>query len=220
MPGGGLSDLEDIVKKWLLALLLVAGGVWLYRQPPTPEIRNLDGAGETIVCFGDSLTAGVGAGAGEDYPAQLAGLLGRPVINAGQPGDTTATALARLDAVLAVRPRIVIIILGGNDIRRGVSRQEAFANLAMIVARVQESGAMVVLGGIDIPLFSRGFGDGYRQLARESGSLLVPNVFAGIWGREGLMSDQIHPSAVGYRVMAAQIHAVLKSYLPAPAGGG
>lgn len=197
-----------------LGLVIVGLGVWLFRPQPEPRIRNADSAGETIICFGDSLTHGTGAGAGEDYPAQLSRLIGRPVINAGERGDTTADALRRLGPVLAAHPRIVIIILGGNDIRKGVNREEAFANLADIVAQVQDAGAMVVLGGIDIPLFSRGFESGYPKLARESGSVLVPNVFAGIWGREGMMSDQIHPSAAGYTVMANRIHAAIKPYLP------
>lgn len=203
------------MRKWIIsALCLVVGGVWLFWRQSLPEIRNADSAGTAIVCFGDSLTAGVGAGEGEDYPSQLSRLIGLPVVNAGQAGDTTADALGRLGPVLAARPRIVIIILGGNDIRKGVGKEEAFANLAAIVARVQEAGAMVVLGGIDIPFFSRGFETGYPKLARESGSVLVPNVYAGIWNREGMMSDQIHPSSAGYTVMANQIHESIKPYLP------
>ncbi len=207
--------------KWIVvALGLLSGAAWFFFHQSGPEIRNADSAGEAIICFGDSLTAGVGAPAGEDYPAQLSRLIGRPVVNAGATGDTTADALSRLGPVLAARPRMVIVILGGNDIRQGVNREEAFANLAQIVARIQAAGGMVVLGGIDIPLFSRGFESGYPKLARESGSLLVPNVFAGIWGREGMMADQIHPNAAGYAVMASQIQAVIKPYLPALAGAG
>ena len=73
-------------------------------------------AGQTIICFGDSLTEGVGAESGEDYPSVLSRELGLPVINAGQRGDTTAEALARIsDAVLSKNPRLVIVLLGGND---------------------------------------------------------------------------------------------------------
>ena len=55
----------------------------------------------------------------------------------------------------------------------------------------------------------------YRKLARESGSVLVPNVFAGIWGQPGMMSDQVHPSSAGYTVMAKHIYEAVKPYLPA-----
>lgn len=203
------------MKNWImLALCLVIGGVWLFLHNSAPKIRNANGAGETIICFGDSLTAGVGAGEGEDYPAQLSRLIGRPVVNAGVIGDTTVDALRRLGQVLAARPRIVIIILGGNDIRKGVRQEEAFANLATIVEQVQDAGAMVVLGGIDIPFFSRGYEAGYQKLARESGSVLVANVYAGIWSQDGMMSDQIHPSAAGYQVLANHIHEAIKPYLP------
>ncbi len=44
-------------------------------------------------------------------------LIGRAVINAGVPGETTAGGLKRLDeAVLQHDPRIVLITLGGNGI--------------------------------------------------------------------------------------------------------
>ena len=62
------------------------------------SVRNLGSAGETIVCFGDSLTEGVGAGSGEDYPTVLSRELMMPVVNAGRRGDTTARALERISA--------------------------------------------------------------------------------------------------------------------------
>jgi hypothetical protein len=40
------------------------------------NIRNVASAGETIICFGDSLTKGVGAAPGEEYPTILSRLLG------------------------------------------------------------------------------------------------------------------------------------------------
>ena len=83
-----------------------------------PPVKNARPTGESIICFGDSLTYGTGASQGMDYPSQLSRLIGRPVINAGIPGDTTATALARLDRdVLSLSPRIVLITLGGNDLK-------------------------------------------------------------------------------------------------------
>jgi len=47
------------------------------------KIRNIDSAGETIICFGDSLTEGVGAAEGEDYPTVLSRLLASLLANAG-----------------------------------------------------------------------------------------------------------------------------------------
>ncbi|MBI3118467.1 MAG: hypothetical protein HYZ00_07260, partial [Candidatus Hydrogenedentes bacterium] len=80
------------------------------------DVANIANTRTAIVCFGDSITHGYGASPGRDYPARLAELLGTPVINAGVDGDTTASALKRLEEdVLIEEPRLVIVELGGND---------------------------------------------------------------------------------------------------------
>ena len=71
------------------------------------SIRNIRSSGESIICFGDSLTEGVGAGSGEEYPTLLSRQLALPVINAGLRGDTSAQALERLStSVLNKNPRL------------------------------------------------------------------------------------------------------------------
>jgi acyl-CoA thioesterase I len=194
-----------------LILLAVAGAKWFGQSAP---ITNADPAGTRIICFGDSLTYGTGAPEGEDYPSRLSALVGTPVINAGIPGDTTARALARLEGdVLSRSPRIVLLTLGGNDLKNRIDRDTAFANLKTIVRRIQAEGALVVIGGIDIPLYGRGFGEAYRQLAEETGSVLVPDVFDGIMGNRNLMSDPIHPNGDGYAIMAEAFHRAIEPYL-------
>src|SRR5687768_12210314 len=64
---------------------------------PRPEVTNLDSRGTTIITFGDSLTAGVGATAGEDYPSRLAQKTKVEILNAGVSGDTTAAAWVRIE---------------------------------------------------------------------------------------------------------------------------
>ncbi len=194
-------------------LTLSCLALFFWHRPGGTKIVNSKPSGVKIICFGDSLTAGVGAGPGQDYPSQLAGMLGREVINLGVSGDTTASALDRLDQVLSRQPRIVLLTLGGNDIRQGINQAAAFANLEEIIRRIQAKGALVVIGGIDIPFFSRGFGAGYRDLARRTGSVLIPDVFAGIWGQPELMSDQVHPNPAGYRLMAEHFRQALEPYL-------
>ncbi len=199
------------IKILLIGLLPALVTYWLLQD--APRIKNDEPRGELIVAFGDSLTAGTGAGAGRDYPAQLARLIGEEIVNAGVPGDTTARALARIDQLIELDPRIVMITLGGNDLKKGVSRELAFDNLAEIVQRLQEEGALVIIGGLDLPFWGRGFGDAYRELARETGAVLVPNVLGDIFGRPNLMSDRIHPNGRGYEVMAGHFHKAIKPYL-------
>jgi acyl-CoA thioesterase-1 len=72
-------------------------------------------AQKTLVCFGDSLTAGT---IGASYVDILrAGLPGVRVVNAGVNGDTTLNLLRRLDRdVVPPRPDMVVLLVGLNDL--------------------------------------------------------------------------------------------------------
>lgn len=198
----------------VLAAIIVVSLVYRFYDLVSSQPRNAEPTGSTIVCFGDSLTYGTGAPADESYPARLARHLEEPVLNAGIPGDTTARALSRLDDdVLSLDPRIVLITLGGNDLKNGVPREQAFANLGTIVERIQSEGALVVVGGIDVPLYGRGYPEAYRDLCQRLGCVLIPNVYEGIWGRRERMSDRIHPNGDGYEVMAEHFLEAIEPYV-------
>ena len=163
--------------------------------------------GEKIICFGDSLTYGTGASSGNDYPSLLSKMISSPVINAGRPGDTTASALQRLEKdVLSYAPDIVLITLGGNDLKNGVATDTAFKNLKMIVNLIHNQGARVIIGGLHIPFRDRGFGRGYQKLADETGATLIPNILEDIMGNRELMSDPIHPNDAGYQIVAQRFY--------------
>ena len=193
-----------------LVILMVFYRAILYSPVPT----NAHASGETIVCFGDSLTFGTGAGPDESYPSRLAALIGREVINAGVPGNTTADALKRLEHdVLAHNPRVVLITLGGNDLMHDVPRDEAFENLESIVRQIHQQGALVVVGGIDVPLFDRGFDETYEDLQSRTGCLLIPNVLKGLIGKHDLTTDRVHPNGDGYKIIAKRFHKEIEPYL-------
>ncbi len=203
-------------KTALIILAIVAVGVvgvyLFYQRGQGPAIKPP--AEGNIICFGDSLTYGTGASEGMDYPNQLSGLIGLPVINAGVPGDTTKDALQRIEKdVLNKSPRIVLITLGGNDLKNRVGKEEAFRNLKEIITLIKAKGAVVVVAGIDIPLMARGFGDAYKQVCEETGSLLIPNIYSGVIGHDDLMSDPIHPNDKGYQIFAERFYAVIKDLL-------
>jgi acyl-CoA thioesterase-1 len=170
------------------------------------SIRNIRSSGESIICFGDSLTEGVGAGSGEEYPTVLSRQLALPVINAGLRGDTSAQALERLStSVLNKNPRVVIVLLGGNDFLRQVPRQETRKNLAEIVRRIQDAGAMVVVAGLRLGMFTDEYGPIFDETARQFGALYVGQVMKGILNDSSLRSDAIHPNGAGYRLIAGRI---------------
>ena len=216
MAAERLKGLPKVKKMVLWALPVLVGFMLyhLYLSKADPRIKNAHPTGENIICFGDSLTFGTGAAKGMDFPAQLSNMISRPVLNKGVPGDTTARALARLDRdVLSQSPRMVLITLGGNDLKNGVPKDTAFRNLRSIVEAIQAKGALVVIGGIDLPLGGRGYGEGYEQLCKETAAVLIPNIFDGIMGNMQLMSDTIHPNDAGYTKMAQKFYEALKPYL-------
>ena len=196
--------MKKILYIFLCAVVLLLGYRAFFTSLPGEkgDIRD-----QTIICFGDSLTYGTGAGKEMDYPAQLSTMIGKPVINAGVSGDTTARALQRLERdVLAKSPDLVLITLGGNDLKNGVARGVAFDNLKTIVDSIQETGARVIIGGLSFPIRDRGFGRAYRELADETDAELIPNIFEGIMGNRKFMSDMIHPNDAGYQLIAERFY--------------
>jgi len=184
----------------LLILIVVA---W---PSPYAKVRNLDSRGANVIAFGDSLTAGYGAQAGEDYPSRLSALIGQPVINAGVSGDTTQSALARLDAdVLAKDPRIVIVGLGGNDFLNSIPIAATETNLRTIAQKIEGAGAMVVLLGFRFPSFNADYEAMYERIAKDEHCLLVPRITRNILNDPTLKSDAIHPNARGYQLMAERV---------------
>lgn len=173
---------------------------------PGGKITNLDSRGTAVIAFGDSLTSGVGAGAGEDYPSRLAQRAGVEILNAGVSGDTTESALARIESdVLAHDPRIVIVGLGGNDFLRRVPIADTERNLRAIVRRIQQQGAMVVLLGFRFPSLGPSYESMYERVADDEKCLLIPDLMDGILSNQTLKSDEIHPNARGYDLMAERV---------------
>jgi acyl-CoA thioesterase-1 len=207
-----------VSKRARIIAAAVAGAVilaWLLWPSPYARVANLDSRGSNVIAFGDSLTAGYGAQAGEDYPSKLSALLGINVINAGVSGDTTESALARIDdAVLSRDPRIVIVGLGGNDFLQGVPVATTERNLRSIARAIHGAGAMVVLLGFRFPSISADYETMYGDVARDERCLLIPNVLRGILTDPSLKSDEIHPNARGYALIAERVAAPCRKLLP------
>jgi len=190
-----------------------------------------------IVCLGDSLTAGYGASTpGTDdisrsYPAYLQKKTKISVINAGVSGNTTGQGLYRVDTdVLLKDPQIVIILLGANDYFQGLSISSIQDNLQKIINKVNSgnrkiylakfySGAMVksflTLSGItdtaqQANLINQ-FDTMFSTLASINNVELIDDIWTGVWGIH--MSDNHHPNAIGYEIMANNIFKCLRPYL-------
>ncbi|MBW8369897.1 MAG: arylesterase [Thiobacillus sp.] len=172
------------------------------RAPTLPKLSSHD----VIVAFGDSLTHGTGASSDTAYPAVLASLTGRTVINAGVPGDTTSSGLQRLPAVLAEhQPRLVLLCLGGNDMLGKQSEAATENNLRLLVQTIRASGAEVMLIAVPEPKLFGGAPDFYSRVAEEMRLPLEDDVFNEVLKDNRLKADPIHANAAGYRVVAERL---------------
>lgn len=157
---------------------------------------------------------GVGATTGNDLVSQLSKIIDTPILNKGVGGDTTESALRRLDRdILQHDPRIVIVLLGGNDFIRRIPKEETFQNLVTVIESIEDAGAVVVLLGVRGGVLGDGYKREFEKLARQYDLYYVPNVLSGIIGNSKLLSDTIHPNDAGYRVIAERVGPILLEIL-------
>lgn len=168
-------------------------------------------ADDVVVAFGDSLTDGVGASKGQSYPEVLAGLTGLKVVNEGVSGETTVEGLQRIPSVLQQhQPKLVILMEGGNDILRNMSKARAKQNLAQMIQKIRQSGAQVVMLGIpDKNLFSDS-ADFYDELASEFELVYDGEIMSDLLKTRSYKSDSIHLNNTGYRQLAVHIKSMLE----------
>ena len=212
---------ESVWKKALLLLVLWVSSACAAATPgentPAPVSSAAPQNELIILAFGDSLTEGFGVDPQESYPAQLQRKLladgyAVQLINGGISGETSTSALARLDWMLNTQPDIVIVETGANDALRGVDLELTRKNIDEITRRFTDSGAVVVIAGLQIVQnlgqdYTTEFAEIYPIVAEKHGSILIPFVLEGVAANPELnQPDYIHPTAEGYAVMVEHIY--------------
>jgi len=156
--------------------------------------------------MGDSLSAEYGLTRGSGWVRLLEERLqkqGSPwvVFNASISGETTSGGLTRLPSLLQQKkPGIVLLELGANDALRGLSIDETEKNLRKMIQLSQQSGAKVLLFGIQIPpnygqQYTKRFKGVFGKLAKQENIELLPFFMQGLASqRELFQVDNIHPN--------------------------
>ncbi len=180
-----------------------------------------------IVVLGDSLSSGYGLNGAASWVTLLDRRLSDEgyeydVVNASIAGDTSAGGLSRLPRLLEVHePALVVIEMGGNDGLRGQPVGNLRKNLERMIELVRDSGAAVLLTGIQIPpnygpLYTQQFSALYPMLAQDYEIALVEFLMDGVALNDHLMqADRIHPNADGQPLMLDNVWRVLSGLLRA-----
>jgi lysophospholipase L1-like esterase len=163
-----------------------------------------------ILAFGDSLTFGTGASRDTNYPAILAALSRRTVVNAGVPGEVSAAGLNRLPNLIEQhRPALIIVCHGGNDMLRKLNIGAAEDNLRRMIELAQAKSIQVLLIGVPKPGLLLNTAAFYQRLADDYQLPYLPDVMAKTLADPALKADPVHPNGQGYRRIAETIHAEL-----------
>jgi acyl-CoA thioesterase-1 len=194
--------------------------------PPATAAAPTPAGKQTILFFGNSLTAGYGVDPEEAFPALIgqkidsAGLR-YTVVNAGLSGETTAGGRSRVGWVLRQPVSIFVLELGGNDGLRGLPLTDTRKNLQAIIdtVRARSPQTRIVLAGMQIPPnlgadYATQFKALYGELARQNQLVLIPFLLEGVGGVAKLnQPDGIHPTPAGHRLIARTIWPILQPLL-------
>lgn len=167
------------------------------------------------------------------FPAMFPG---KPYIGRGISGQTTPQMLVRFHQdVVALQPRVVVILAGTNDIagNTGPSTLEMIEdNLTAMTEIARQHGIRVVLSSV-LPVFDYPWKPGLepapkiialnawmKRYAGEVGETYLDYHTAMTDGRGGLPAaisrDGVHPNEAGYRVMAPLAEAAIARALARP----
>jgi acyl-CoA thioesterase-1 len=210
----------------LVGVAVLCAGCAFGRQDAARLLPADQRSAVTYVALGDSTVEGVGASSPErNYVSRVHARLrvvypGARLTNLGRGGATSADVLRRqLDRAIELRPHLVTLSIGPNDITKGVSVATYAKNLDTILRRLaHETTAVIVVNLIPdlavTPRFNRSrerdavaaltvrFNDALADRARAHGAQVV-DLYAASQREvprspELVGSDGYHPSDAGY----------------------
>lgn len=194
-------------------------------------------AGEVRVVFmGDSITEGWGMKATATSPGRGEFFPGKPYINRGISGQTTPQMLLRFrQDVIELKPRVVVVLAGTNDIAENTGKMtlgETENNIESMSELARANGIRPVLcsvlpasdfwwhKGLEPAPKIRALNGWIKDYAARNGLVFV-DYYSQMANSEGglkteLSPDGVHPNKAGYDIMAPLAEAGIAEALKDP----
>jgi len=192
------------------------------------QLHGVGVENDRVVFFGDSITDNWRLN--QYFP-------GKPYVNRGISGQITSQMLARMQAdVIDLRPTVLVILGGTNDLARGVPSNTIKNNLSMIASLALAHNIIPVLSSI-LPVndyYERDDPNHVRSVLRSSSDITSLNQWIrNFCQKQGLRyldyhskmidtagqlgiswtKDGLHPNEEGYKIMASLVQASITSAL-------
>ena len=167
-----------------------------------------------VIAFGDSLVEGLGAEHLDGFVDRLQKSTGVTILNEGHRGDETGDLVKRVDAdVLAYHPKIVIVVIGGNDAVRFVPESEILANLDALFTKLRAENIAVIFGEVTDDVLYGERNHAMRDLATKHHVVYVQHLMQGIFWTLSSKFDPLHPNDEGYQKISDRLLPYLQEAL-------
>jgi acyl-CoA thioesterase-1 len=194
-------------------------------------------AGESRVVFmGDSITEGWGQSGATPAPDRATFFPGKPYVNRGISGQTTPQMLVRFrQDVVALKPKVVVILAGINDIAEntGKTTLEAVEDNFVSMSEIARANGIRVVFCSTLPASAFPWHPGLEPAPKvkalnawlidyaAKNNLVYADYYTPMANAEGglksdLGSDGVHPNKVGYEIMAPLAEAAIAESLKKP----
>jgi len=195
----------DVQRRLLVSICLIFAAL------PLPAADR-----PTIICYGDSITAGYGLQTGQSFPDALQRDLDQrgykyKVQNRGTSGATTKDAVANIGAIVQAHPAVVIVEFGGNDGLRGLPPDQTRKNLDTVLTALEAAHIKALLAGITLPPnygpdYIQSFNKVFQDLATKHHVTFIPMIYKDLINVPGtIQQDGIHPTTKGSEIIARTI---------------
>ena len=175
-----------------------------------------------IAMYGDSLIQGYGLSKDDGFVSQMQAKFTEANFNVrlrnlGVSGDTTSSGLARFEWSMAEDISAMVLLLGANDMLRGLPPELSYENLVQILTLAKKKNLPTFLIGINA---INNYGLDYKskfdkifiKLKEEFDIDYYPNFFQALQRDKSvdefliyMQADKIHPNAVGIEKITSDL---------------